>query len=153
MVKTIISQAAILAASDVFVRWNQEGYKDPSVPGSICFTSHDDLILMYFKLHCRNGLHYCSSNVYTVDQDPVHVCCHRTVTTPTSSVSPPLRQPPSKHVPISRSCQVISEVWALRFGSPGKQQLIILPQHVLGTPSSFDCHPFQYINFKEQAYI
>jgi hypothetical protein len=90
MVKTIISLVAILAASDVFVRWNQEGYKDPSVPGSIRFTSHDDLVLMYFKLHCRSGLYNCSSNVYTLDHNLVYICCHRTVTTPASGVPPPL---------------------------------------------------------------
>jgi hypothetical protein len=41
----------------------------------------------------------------------------------------------------------------LCFGSPGKQQLGILPQHVPSTLSSLDYHPFQYIDFKEQAYI
>jgi hypothetical protein len=90
MVKTIISPSAILAASDVFVQWNQEGYKDPSVSGSIRCTSHDGLILMYFKLHCHDGPYSCLSNVYTVDHDPVQVCCHRTVTTSASGVPPPL---------------------------------------------------------------
>ena len=32
MVETIISPAAILASSDVFYFWHQEGCKDPSVP-------------------------------------------------------------------------------------------------------------------------
>jgi hypothetical protein len=90
MVETIIYLAAILAASDVSVQWNQEGYKDPSVPGSICFTSHDCLTLMFFKLHCCDGLYYCSSNVYTVDNNPVLVRCHCTVTTPASIDPPPL---------------------------------------------------------------
>ncbi len=46
-----------------------------------------------------------------------------------------------------------SEVWALRLGLPGEHQLDILPQHVLGTPSSFEYHPFCHIDFKLQAYI
>jgi hypothetical protein len=58
MVKTIISMAAILAACNVFVRWNQEGFKDPSVPGSIQFMSHNGFVFMYFQLHCHNGLYY-----------------------------------------------------------------------------------------------
>jgi hypothetical protein len=41
----------------------------------------------------------------------------------------------------------------LRFGSPGEHQLDVLLQHVIGTPSVFEYHPFQYIDFKEQAYI
>jgi hypothetical protein len=41
----------------------------------------------------------------------------------------------------------------LRFGLPGEHQLDVLLQHVIGTPSVFEYHPFQYIDFKEQAYI
>ena len=41
MVETIISLAAVLASSDVFYYWNQEGCKDPSVPGCLEFTSRD----------------------------------------------------------------------------------------------------------------
>jgi len=48
---------------------------------------------------------------------------------------------------------VESEVWALRFGSPGKTQLGVLPQHVLSTPPVFEYHPFRSIDFKEQSYI
>ncbi len=35
LVETIISPAAVLASSDVFVCWQQEGFKDPSVPGRL----------------------------------------------------------------------------------------------------------------------
>jgi hypothetical protein len=48
---------------------------------------------------------------------------------------------------------VESEVWALYFCSQGEHQLDALPQHVIGTPSSFEYHPFHHIDFKEQAYI
>ncbi len=48
MVETIISPAAVLASSDVFYYWNQEGCKDPSVPGRLKFTSHDGLLLMAY---------------------------------------------------------------------------------------------------------
>jgi hypothetical protein len=45
------------------------------------------------------------------------------------------------------------EVWELRFGCPVEHQLNLLPQHVEGTPSVFEYHPFRHIDFKEQAYI
>jgi hypothetical protein len=41
----------------------------------------------------------------------------------------------------------------LRYGSPGKHQLDVLCQNVLGTPTTFEYHPFRFIDFKEQAYI
>ncbi len=44
-------------------------------------------------------------------------------------------------------------MWALWFGSPGEQQLNILPQHVIGIPPVFEYHLFWPIDFKEQAYI
>jgi hypothetical protein len=83
MVETIISPAAILASSDVFYYWNQEGCKDPTAPGCIRFTSKDGILSMFFNLEYRKGLYYCSSDIFTVDQDtPVRVNCRRT-TTPT----------------------------------------------------------------------
>ncbi len=71
LVETIISPAAVLSSSDVFFSWTQEGFRDPSIPGSLCFTSQDGLRLMQFPLHCRDGLYYCETDVYTVDCDPV----------------------------------------------------------------------------------
>jgi hypothetical protein len=41
----------------------------------------------------------------------------------------------------------------LRFGSPGKHQLDVLPSNILGMPTTFEYHPFCSIDFKEQAYI
>jgi len=39
MVETIISPAAVLASSDVFFSWTQEGFRDPTIPGSLRFTA------------------------------------------------------------------------------------------------------------------
>ncbi len=50
MVETIISPTAILASSDIFYYWNQEGCKDPTAPGRIRFTSKDGILSMYFDL-------------------------------------------------------------------------------------------------------
>jgi hypothetical protein len=64
-----------------------------------------------------------------------------------------VRRPNPKYIPTTKARQVESEVWALRFGSPGEHQLDVLPDHVDGTPSRFEYHPFRHIDFKEQAYI
>jgi hypothetical protein len=110
MVETIISPAAVLASSNVFYSWTQEGFRDPTIPGSLHFNSHDGLLSMHFPLSCRDRLYYCNTDVYTVDQDPVWLATHRTLTrTPT----PPPHQPPSKFVPTTRAQQVESEVWAV----------------------------------------
>ena len=82
MVETIISPAAVLALSDVFYSWTQDGFKDPSKPGSIRFLSHDGLVSMHFPLTCNDGLYYCNTDVYTVDRDPIRIQCRRTTTTP-----------------------------------------------------------------------
>jgi hypothetical protein len=147
MVETIISPAAVLALSNVFYCWTQDGFKDPSKPGSIRFSSHDGLVSMHFPLTCNDGLYYCNTNVYTVNHDPVRIQCRRTTTTP------PYQRPPSKFPPTTKARQVESEVWALRFGSPGEGQMGVLPRHVDGTPPVFEYHPFWFIDFKEQAYI
>jgi hypothetical protein len=62
MVETIISPSAILASSDVFVQWTQEGFKDRTLPGRLRFSSHDGLLSMFFTLTCRNGLYYCTTD-------------------------------------------------------------------------------------------
>ena len=150
MMETIISPAAILASSDIFYYWNQEGCKDPTTPGCIRFTSKDGILSMFFNLEYREGLYYCSSDIFTVDQDsPVRVNCRRTTTPPSTDIN----RTPSKFVPSSRARQVKSEVWLARLGSSGEGQLDLLPGHVIGTPPVFKYHPFRSIDFKEQASI
>jgi hypothetical protein len=149
MVETIISPAAVLASSNVFYNWNQEGFKDPLLPGSICFTSHDGLLSMFFPLTCHDGLYYCNTDVYAINHNPVRVQCNRTAMNPSSTP----HCPASKFPPTTKARQVESKVWALHFGSPGEGQLDILPQHVKGMPPVFKYHPFWFIDFKEQAYI
>jgi hypothetical protein len=150
MVETIISPAAILASSNVFYYWSQEGCKDPTAPGRIRFTSKDGILSMFFNLEYHEGLYYCSSDIFTVDEDTlVRVNCRRT-TTPTLT---DINRTPSKFVPTSRARQVESKVWLARLGSPGEGQLDLLPGHVIGTPPVFEYHPFHLIDCKEQAYI
>jgi hypothetical protein len=152
LVETIILPSAILASSNVFVQWQQIGHKDPTVPGSIRFSNHDGLVSMHFNLSCQDGLYYCDSDVYTVDNAPVHVQCQWVV--PTAPLLPrPSHRPPLKFTLTTRTRQVESEVWVLCFGSPGEHQLNVLPRHVIGMLPLFEYHPFRSIDFKEQVYI
>jgi hypothetical protein len=139
MVETIISPAAILASSEAFFHWTQDGCKDPTVPGRIRFTSKNGLQSMFFDLEYRDGLSYCSTDVFAVDHDsPVWVPCRRTKAQP----PPDVKRIPPKFSPTSKARQVKSEVWLLRLGSPGKGQLEVLPGNVTGTPAVFEYHPF-----------
>ena len=149
MVETIISLAAVLASSDQLYFWTQIGCKDPAAPGSLTFTSRDGRLSLTFDLEYWGGLYYCTSDVFTLDADPIRNFCNCTVTTR----APGVRRTPSKFSPTSKARQVESELWMLQFGSPGKHQLDVLPLHVVGTPPIFEYHPFHYIDFKEQAYI
>jgi hypothetical protein len=45
------------------------------------------------------------------------------------------------------------EVWMLRLGSPGEQQLGMLPGIVTGISPSFQYHRFCFIDWKEEARI
>ncbi len=41
----------------------------------------------------------------------------------------------------------------LRLGSPGKDQLDLLPGNATGIPPSFHYHPFRFIDWKEEARV
>jgi hypothetical protein len=41
----------------------------------------------------------------------------------------------------------------LRLGSPGEQQLNLLPGNVMGIPHGFHYHPFWFIDWKEEARV
>jgi hypothetical protein len=149
LVETIISPAVVLASSDQLYYWTQVGCKDPHTPGSLQFTSRDGHFSITLDLIYREGLYYCTSDVYTLATDATGPRCSRTVAPSAPSV---LHTPP-KFSLTTKARQIKSEVWMLRFGSPGEHQLDVLPQHVIGTPSVFEYHPFWFIDFKEQAYI
>ena len=93
---------------------------------------------MTFDLEFRGGLYYCTSDVYTVNADPLRKICYRTV----APHPPGVRRAPHKFTPTPKARQIESELWLLRFGSPGEHQLDVLPLHVTGTPPVFKYHPF-----------
>ena len=123
MVETIISPAAVLASSDRFYFWTQVGCKDPDTPGKLVFTSRDGRLSMSFDLDYRGGLNYCTSDVFMPADEPHRIVCSRTVA-PTPHKS---RRNPHHLAPTPKARQIESELWLLRFGSPGEQQLDVLP--------------------------
>jgi len=111
-VETIISPQAIVDSSDVFHSWQQTGFRigDPT-PGRIRFDSHDSLVGMSMTLVYHEGLHYCPTNVYTVNHTPAtrfSPALHR-VARPegNTTIKGPAR---SCFVPTSKAKQVESEV-------------------------------------------
>jgi hypothetical protein len=155
--KTIISPQAILASSNVFVSWMMTGFKHGR-PGSLCFDSHDRFLHMALTLICRDGLYYCPTDVFTIEHSPV---CANTFQVPAVAMvlrvigerPQSIRQQPSRYKPTTKERQLESEVWLLRLGSPGVDQLDNLPQLTTSLPPVFDYHPFCFIDFKEQARI
>jgi hypothetical protein len=114
MVETIISLAAILASLDQLYYWTQVGCKDPTTPGRLKFTSRDGHFSITFELEYREGLYYCTSDIYTLDADPTPTQCHCTV----APKAPSVHCTPPKFSPTTKARQDESEVWMLRFGSP-----------------------------------
>jgi len=155
-VETIISPQAILGSSDLLTSWTMTGYKDHR-PGAIRFDSQDGHINMVIDLICRDGLYYCPTNIFTLGTCPTISTCtlspSRTVLRVVNQSPPTIIRQPSHFTPTSKARQLESEVWLLRLGSPGVTQLDVLPQNVTGLPSTFEYHPFRFVDFKEQAHI
>ncbi len=148
----IISPETIVAASDTLVHWTQEGHRGDA-PGSIRFSSDSGLYSITLHLEKRDGLYYCPTDVFTVEKDPVHhhIPVIWRLTAPTTPSSLPRRS--KRYIPVTRDGMTDSEVWMLRLGSPGEQQLDLLPGNVTGISHGFHYHPFRFIDWKEEARI
>ena len=149
--ETIISPEAIVAASDTLVHWTQQGHKGDA-PGCIRFTSDSGLYSISLVLEKRDGLYYCPTDVFTVDRDPIRhgLPVIRRVAAPDP---PPIPRRSKRYIPVTPDSLTESEVWMLRLGSPGEDQLDLLPGNVLGVPPGFHYHPFRFVDWKEEARI
>ena len=138
---TIISPQAVCKDSPVFTRWSQEGWSDGR-PGTLSFygdTSPSPL--MRITLEHRNGLYYCCEDVLvSANHTPI-----------TSRPAQPILAG-AKRSSIADQ-YLTAELWASRLGHCSEKQLSMLPGNVHGVPSSFECHPFRYIDWKEAAKI
>jgi hypothetical protein len=59
----------------------------------------------------------------------------------------------NKYAPVSKAAHTEAELWMVWLGSLGEDQLDMLPGNVTEIPSEFHYHPFQFIDFKQQACI
>jgi hypothetical protein len=156
VVKTIISPQAIVDSSDVFQSWQQKGYQcGVSTPVCIRFDSHDGLLTMKMSFVLHDGLHYCPTDVYAVDDLPASRFSPAVwrVVGPAPLPVPGKSRSHKRFIPTSKAKQIESEVWLIWLGSPGVHQLDLLPGQVNGIPLDFQSHPFHYIDHKEQALI
>ena len=139
--ETIISPEAILAENANLASWTQNGHRE-ATPGSITFRHNDGSESFTISLTKEEGLYYC-------DAQPQRPGCFR-LNAPRPQ---PLARHHKKYHPVSRDHVTESEVWMLRFGSPGEDQLDLLPGRVTGIPAGFHYHPFRYIDWKEEARV
>ncbi len=110
---------------------------------------------MKMSLVLHDGLHYCPTDVYAINDLPAFRFLPTVwrVTGPTPLPVPGKSRSHERFIPTSKAKQVESEVWLLHLGSPGVHQLDMLPGQVTGIPLDFRSHPFHYIDQKEQALI
>ena len=149
-VETIISPQAILASSDVLVCWTQTGHKDGS-PGMIQFDTDSGLFSIAMSLEYREGLYYSPTDIFTVDRDPIR--CNAPVIRRALVPPNPVTRRYKDYIPVSHNRLTESELWMLRLGSPGKDQLDLFHGKVTGIPPGFQYHPFWFIAWKEEARV
>ena len=115
-------------------------------PGLLEFYNNEGELAIRQELQQRNGLFYYGSSHLGTGPTPI--------ATVNRLMAMRARKPPRPHWgPVDRTKQLESETWAIRLGGCGESLLLAMPKHALGLPPSFDCHPFRYIDHKEQAYV
>jgi hypothetical protein len=106
---------------------------------------------MSMILENRDGLYYCPMDVFTMDRDPVQC----TVPTIHRAVVDMLHVKccNKEYCPVSNNCLTESKLWMLCLGSPGEDQLNLMPSNVTGIPPGFHYHPFRFLDWKEEARV
>ena len=140
--ETIISPQHITKLSPHISTWVQGGSSDGSETGYLLFYGLDrTTVVMSLPLVRHNGLYYYPLTGETVEGG----------STPDASDSVMRVNRVSR--PVSASEQLTSELWAARLGYCGTDQLMLIPSHSVGTPPTFKCHPFRFLDVKEDARI
>jgi hypothetical protein len=151
---TILSPEDIIRSSSLLRHWVQSGSGGPMRgDGCLLFSGMDEVsILLSLALVKRNGLYYCSlPGSIQVDTDNTIV--------PTAGDYPddghgelPIRVNTVSR-PVTPTEHLTSELWAARLGYCGTHQLSLISEGATGTPPRFRCHPFRFIDVKEDAAI
>lgn len=143
---TIISPEAILRTSSDFTTWRQTGYKDDR-PGHLQFCNNRNQVLLTIPLTKKNGLYYCPLTTFTTG------CDAQLNRASISDPSIPAKPRQATRRPVHPASHLESELWAARLGHCGEWQLQNLPRRATGLPAQFHCHPFRFVDFKQQAQI
>ncbi len=213
---TFISAQAIIDASDgLFDHWRLDGYASGR-PGCLAIYSPSGLLKISILLVSHEGLHYCETDMFTLETDPrllaitrqtckLDIASHTVphlvednndsdddkdddddedpvatgidkdnivlddsavITTPTDNYAEGTTSAAPRSVrrkaaprsritirPTNRARQLKSELWAARLGHCGEDQLKRLAQHADRLPTSFEFHPFRFIDWRAQARI
>lgn len=162
---TVISPQAIIDESTDFTCWNQSGRKFGQ-PGQLNFIGPNGTKTITLQQY--NGLYFISLAFYSIVDDSQMVkedeipTCHGltanivdTATQTNFLPRKPKRQAPrhKRYTPISKSKALESETWYLRLGGCNKEQLDQLLANAIGLPTTFEWHPFRFVDFKEQARV
>jgi hypothetical protein len=94
----------------------------------------------------RDGLYYFPTDVFTVNRNPVHCnvpSIHWAVVD-----TPPIQMRHKEYSPTAYNCLTESDLWMLRLGSPGEDQLDLMPGNITGIPPSFQYHLFWFLDCK-----
>ncbi len=114
--------------------------------------SNSGLSSITLELKKQDGLYYCPTDVFLVDHNPVWSPI-QVIRRIAAHDPPPLLKRSKQYMPVTRDCMTELEVWMLCLGSPGEQQLDMLPGNVTGIPPGFQYLPFWCIDWKEEAQI
>ena len=151
---TILSPEDIVRSSPLLHHWVQSGSGGPMGDGCLLFAGVDEVtVLLSLSLVKRNGLYYCilpgsAHAVLDVPRDDP-----RDDPAVDPDVGPISIRVNAVSRPVTPTEHLTSELWAARLGYCGTHQLSLISRNTTGTPAKFRCHPFRFIDVKEDAAI
>ena len=153
--ETILSPEDIVRNSTILRHWVQSGRGGASGDGCLLFSGSDETtVLLSLPLVKRNGLYYCSMSGAASEAsllDTVNVIRHHDEDE--DEPEPEALRVNTVSRPVTKVEHLSSELWAARLGYCGSQQLALIPANTEGTPSKFRCHPFRFLDVKEEAAV
>ena len=151
---TILSPEDIVRCSPLLRHWVQSGSGGPMGDGCLLFSGLDDVtVLLSLTLVKRNGLYYCTlPGYFQAGMDAPQLTPDVNSDVGLDAGPIPLRVNTVSR-PVTPKDHLTSELWAARLGYCGTHQLSMISNNATGTPAKFRCHPFRFIDVKEDAAI